>query len=274
MLKTRSIAVSGLVLFSLLALSGPLNAQDGFPGDKGPDEWSNDLILYLWAVNIDATNTVGPVEVPLDVSFGDIWSKMKFAASAHYEGHKGSWGFLLDGSYVNLGEDGVTVFQGSGPGQVQIDADYRFKIYAGEVAGLWSPYITSSQRLDFLGGIRYTRQKLDLTLTGSGPGEPLDGGFDESWVDPIIGVRWGVGWGQYDRWMFRARTDVGGFGVGSDLAVNVAANFGYRISRTVFVGLGGRYLYTDYMDGTEGTLDYFAFNGDQFGIQLGLGFRF
>ena len=74
-----------------------LSAQEGFPGDKGRDEWNNDFVVYLWAVNMDATNTVGTKQVPLDVSFSDLWDKVKFAASGHYEGRKGNWGVLLDG---------------------------------------------------------------------------------------------------------------------------------------------------------------------------------
>ncbi len=274
MMNARDIAASAVVPLLLLTLSAPLNAQEGFPGDKGRDQWKNDFVLYLWAANIDATNTVGSVQVPLDVSFGDLWDRMKFAASGHYEGTKGSWGILLDGSYINLGADDITVIQGPGPGQIEVTADYRFKIYAAEGAVLWSPIDLGSQRLDFLGGVRYNRQDLTLAPTTTGPSEPSERGFDESWVDPIVGVRWGIGWGAYDRWMFRARTDVGGFGVGSEIAANLVANFGYRISRLVYVSLGGRYLYTDYESGTAGSDDYWAFDGDQFGLLAGLGFRF
>lgn len=274
MLKLRIAALGTFAIVCLLAVSAPLFAQEGFPGDKGRDEWKNDFVVYLWAVNMDATNTVGTQQVPLDVSFSDLWDKMKFAASGHYEGRKGNWGVLLDGSYVNLGEDDITVIQGPGPAELEVTADYRFKIYAGEVAALWSPVDLGSQRLDFLGGIRYTRQDLTLALTTPGPGEPDDRGFDESWVDPIVGVRWGIGWGKYDRWLFRLRSDIGGFGVGSDLALNFVANFGYRISRVVYLTLGGRYLYTDYSNGTIDTDDYFATKGDQSGIVLGLGFHF
>ena len=36
----------------LLAVSAPLHAQEGFPGDKGRDEWNNDFVVYLWAVKV------------------------------------------------------------------------------------------------------------------------------------------------------------------------------------------------------------------------------
>ena len=106
------LAVPIAAAVHLTVLAAPVSAQEGFPGDKGRDEWNNDFVVYLWAVNMDATSTVGTNQVPLDVSFSDLWDKMKFAASGHYEGRKGNWGVLLDGSYVNLGEDGITVIAG------------------------------------------------------------------------------------------------------------------------------------------------------------------
>jgi hypothetical protein len=263
-----------LVLALALFAAGPLSAQEGFPDDRTRDQWTNDLIVYLWAANMDATSTVGTTEVPIETKFSDLFGLVKFATSAHYEGRKGNWGVLLDGTYINLGEDGITVIQGPGPGQEEVSADYRYKIWTGEAAVVWSPLDLGSQQLHFLGGIRYTGQDFTLALLTPGPGEPPEQGFDESWVDPIVGARWGIGWGKYDRWFFVLRSDVGGFGVGSDLAFNVVTQFGYRFSRVVYVGLGGKYLYTDYSSGTMGTDDYFAYKGDQFGILLGLGFRF
>lgn len=67
---------------------------------------------------------------------------------------------------------------------------------------------------------------------------------------------------------------MGGFGIGSDIAFNTVASFGFRISRVIAVSLGGRYMYTDYKKGTIDTDDYFAYEGEEFGLLFGLGFRF
>lgn len=271
--RTITLLAVGYV-FSLTAVS-PVAAQDGFPGDKTRDQWTNDLVVYLWAVNMDSDLTVGRLQAPVEASFGDLWSVLKFAASAHYEGRKGDWGLFLDGSYTNLGEDGVTVIEGPG-GEVPtlLTADYRVKFYRGEVGAALSPFDFSSMRVDFLGGIRYTSQNLSLAFDTPLPIETVDRGFDESWIDPFFGMRWGIGFGKYNRWMFLTRADVGGFGIGSDVTFNALANFGYRISQLIYVSLGFRYLYTDYENGTVNTSDYFAYKGNETGLKLGLGFRF
>lgn len=271
--RWRASSISGASVLALVTAS-PAAAQEGFPGDKTRDQWRSDFVVYLWAVNQDADLTVGRRKVPLDASFGDLWDILKFAASGHYEGRTGSWGLMLDGSYTNLGEDGITVIEDPEGARDLLTADYRFKIYRGEAAAMWSPLDLGSQRLAFLGGVRFTRQ--DLTLLFESPLAPdlPEGGFDESWVDPILGVRWGIGFGQYNRWLFWVRTDLGGFGISSDLAFNATANLGFRISRVVYLSLGGRYLYSDYESGTIDSDDYFALKGDEVGLLLGLGFRF
>jgi opacity protein-like surface antigen len=85
-------------------------------------------------------------------------------------------------------------------------------------------------------------------------------------VDPIIGVR-----GQYnfnDKWYVAGNTDIGGFGVSSDITWSVEAVVGYNFTRNVSAELGYRYLYTDYQDGG------FIFDMAQAGIYTGVNIRF
>jgi hypothetical protein len=89
---------------------------------------------------------------------------------------------------------------------------------------------------------------------------------NKQWVDPIIGVR-----GQYnfnDKWYLAGNTDIGGFGVSSDLTWSVEAVLGYNFTRNVSAELGYRYLYTDYQDGG------FIFDMAQAGIYTGVNIRF
>ena len=45
-----------------------------------------------------------------------------------------------------------------------------------------------------------------------------------------------------------AESDVGGFGIGSDIAVQAYAALGCQITRNIFTEFGYRYLYDDFRD--------------------------
>ena len=91
-------------------------------------------------------------------------------------------------------------------------------------------------------GLRYNYMRTELDVDG---GRTADG--SESWVDPLIGSR--IGLDLSDHWALGAEANVGGFGVGSDIAWNVQGYVGYR---TTLFGLatsfaaGYRALHTDY----------------------------
>jgi hypothetical protein len=53
-----------------------------------------------------------------------------------------------------------------------------------------------------------------------------------SWTDPVIGLR-----GRFNlnkTFYLIAQTDVGGFGIGSDIAVEAYAALGYQFTRNIF----------------------------------------
>jgi hypothetical protein len=70
--------------------------------------------------------------------------------------------------------------------------------------------------------------------------------FYDSWADPLIGLR-----GRYNlskAFYLTAESDVGGFGIGSDIAVQAYAALGCQITRNIFTEVGYRYLYDDFRD--------------------------
>ena len=77
--------------------------------------------------------------------------------------------------------------------------------------------------------------------------------FYDSWTDPVIGLR-----GRYNlnkAFYLTAETDVGGFGIGSDIAVQAYAALGCQLTRSIFSEVGYRYLYEDFRDqGASGFL--------------------
>jgi hypothetical protein len=71
--------------------------------------------------------------------------------------------------------------------------------------------------------------------------------FYDNWTDPVIGLR-----GRFNlnkTFYLTAQTDVGGFGIGSDIAVEAYAALGCQLTRNIFSEVGYRYYYDDFRDG-------------------------
>jgi hypothetical protein len=69
--------------------------------------------------------------------------------------------------------------------------------------------------------------------------------FYEDWLDPLIGMR-----GRFNlskAFYLTAESDVAGFGIGSDIAVQAYAALGCQITRNISE-VGYRYLYDDFSD--------------------------
>jgi hypothetical protein len=70
--------------------------------------------------------------------------------------------------------------------------------------------------------------------------------FYDDWFDPVIGLR-----GRFNlnkAFYLTAESDVGGFGIGSDIAFQEYAALGCQITRNIFSEVGYRYLYDDFRD--------------------------
>ena len=67
-----------------------------------------------------------------------------------------------------------------------------------------------------------------------------------------------------------AETDVGGFGIGSDIAVQAHGAQGCQLTRNLFSEVGYRYLYDDFRDESVGYLYQLLTHG----VQVTVGLRF
>jgi hypothetical protein len=119
-------------------------------------------------------------------------------------------------------------------------------------------------------GGRYTSMAVDFNIQG-GPNPE----FNESWTDPVFGGRALFQFGKDNRWGFRLKGDIGGFGVASDLTGQGAGIFTYdfnikSVSSAVVFGYRG--LYTDYAHGVGPTR--FVWDIWTHGPLLGLAFKF
>ena len=85
-------------------------------------------------------------------------------------------------------------------------------------------------------------------------------------VDPIVGFR--AQWNINEKWYLAGKSDIGGFGVGSELAWTLQATVGYNINESSSVELGYRYLHTDYDD------DSVLYDVAEAGLYMSYNFRF
>jgi hypothetical protein len=92
--------------------------------------------------------------------------------------------------------------------------------------------------------------------------------FYDSWADPVIGLRGRLNLNK--AFYLISEADVGGFGIGSDIAVGAYGALGCQITRNLFSEVGFRYLYEDFRDESVGYLYQISFYGPQ--ITAGLRF--
>jgi hypothetical protein len=225
-------------------------------------EWT--IQPYLWLAGLDGRLVLGPVNAPVDASFGDLFSRLEFAALVRAEGMEGDWGLGVDFVYFGLGDDVEIDVPVVGPVQSGYSLDF-FQIEGLLIRRLQPP----GAGADIIAGARFTSLDPDFDAP-----EVIDLGLDLdglSWWDPFIGVR-----AQSDptrRVFVQGRVDIGGFGLGSSFAWNNILMLGFRLSRVVSVGAGFRYLSTDYDNGEEG-LAFRDWDVDQYGFLVGFDFTF
>jgi hypothetical protein len=219
----------------------------------------------MWAAGIKGGVTTGPFTVPIDASFGDLFSKLEFVFSAHGEVGKGRLFGALDFMTLKVGEDSIPL---AAP-ELGTSGDYKLTIIQFELLGGYRfGELGGPTRFDLFAGARYTYQDQDLVIRD----EPIDKfrGFSETWVDFFAGARFGADLGR--RWYVSARADAGAGG--AKFTANAVAGVGFRILTWLDVNLGFRYLFVDYEDGIPGSPAFYAYNADQYGILLGFSFRF
>lgn len=71
MKKMKSIFVTGIIILVMLCIPA-------FADDSSDSDWQFRLApLYLWAVNMSGDQTIGPVTLPIELDFDDIFEKLE-----------------------------------------------------------------------------------------------------------------------------------------------------------------------------------------------------
>ena len=234
-----------------LFLAAALMALAALPALAQSDDGQS-VLIYLYGASIDGTVGIGPIEAEADVSAGDIFDNLEMGGMAAYRNDTGRWSWSAEFIFMGLGNADTAA---------DIDVD-ELMLAAG--AGY-----ETSDRLELIGGLRYMDIESEIRLTGP-VGGVRGAKAGASWVDPYVGVRYALPIGERSSVVLQG--NVGGFGIGSDFALDAAGVFEYTISERTSAVLGYRLLAVDYEDG-DGA-DYFKYDTTTQGPAAGVRFRF
>jgi hypothetical protein len=93
--------------------------------------------------------------------------------------------------------------------------------------------------------------------------------FYDDWFDPLIGLRGRLNLSK--AFYLTAETDIGGFGIGSDIAWQGYAALGCQITRNIYSEVGYRALYDDFRDESDHNFLYQLWF---YGVQVTAGLKF
>jgi hypothetical protein len=211
------------------------------------------LTPFLWGTGITGSVNLGTISGDFDVGFSDIMDNLEMAVPIHFEAKGPVWTLIAELNYVGLGQEMGDI---SGEGDLDM---LMFEFLSGwEFRPNW----------DLIFGARYTDMDVKLTFFAP-PTGGTDTVFDEgqSWVDPVLGIRWSGQMNRRGTWHASTRFDAGGFGLGSDLTLNARVIVGRDLSQTTRLWFGYHVLDTEY------DRNGFLYDVTQQGPEIGVGFR-
>lgn len=229
------------------------------PQTAAADKWQFQFSPYFWLASLHGTGGVGNRTAQVDMSFGDIFSSLKFALMGVFEARKGRFVMLTDMEYVSIEDDTAT----PGPLFSNVKAGFKTFIFDPEVGYRLYDDPAKGASIDVLGGIRVWHVSTDLNF-GAGilPATQIDG--SRNWVDAIVGLRGKTA--VSEKMFISGKFDLGGGG--SKFSWQLFAGGGYNIKSNIALIAGYRVLDVNY------NKNNFVYDMNQRGPIMGLGFKF
>jgi hypothetical protein len=243
-----------LIYLLVICISFSAMAQEtGTDVNAQNSGWQFDISPYLWMADASADVSFLNLTVPVEAEFGDILSNLEAGFLLHAEARNGRHFLGGDIMFLRVGKTGTI-------DRLNIQTDLTLKQLIAELFGGYTLVATDGGFfVDGLAGMRYF--ELDNVLE-VGQLNILDRVANAT--DPIVGVRLRL---QGQRWMGSLRSDMGGFGIGSEFSWKSNVLVGYRFAQW-FYAYGGFQAY-----GIDYEKDNFGMDVTTAGFLVGVNFH-
>lgn len=236
-----------LVFSAVFAISaGPTMAQDS--------DWDFAATIYLFTAETNVAS--GGFEGSL--SFKDALANLDMAFMGAFAASNGRWGFIADYLMTDISFGNST----PGPAFSGLNTALKTRIFNGYAT--YRIHQDQKTSVDLAAGFRWFDTRTDLTLLpGTSPGGTTR--IDESWVDPVVGVK--AHFEMSEKWSGTVFADYGGFSRDSE-TWQVLLTADYEINEKWVARIGYRHLSVDHdINGSD-------FSFDQSGPVFGISYRF
>jgi hypothetical protein len=260
----KNIVLSSVASVSVLSAGGHVEPTE-VPAVEVENNWNYELQLYALAPWIQGDTSLGyhrlllpgdnsMENVAVDMTPKTIVDNLNMGAMAHFEAHREQgWGLWLDYVFMDLGKDLESEAElGMFQGILEAFATYRVPMEQGYI--------------DYFAGVRWWSISMDLTIENKNRERSFN------WYDPVLGMVWVTPIN--DNWKFRARADVGGFGIESDFTAAIEIGALYAINENWQVDMRFKSLWVDYEEGNVGDYDRFKYDTVSYGPIVGITYKF
>ncbi len=208
--------------------------------------WTYEIAPYGWFPGIEGdVGLFGAPPVEIDVDFEDLfdainWSEFPPIFMAKGEIRNDRFGLFADVIHLDLEVDAST------PGPIFSSATLDQNMTIATALAFYRVAEEGESHFDVLAGARLWSVDADLSL-GAGFLAGVSGTDDETWVDPVIGIK-----GQYglsDEIFVKGWGMIGGFDASSEFMWDVFGGLGYQVRDWFSATAGWRHIGVDYSQG-------------------------
>jgi hypothetical protein len=210
---------------------------------------------HLLAIKGDAgiDTSIAPIKLELDLDFNDMHDLTESLFGFGGYATNGKWRITGKVGKLQLEDDAV---KGSRRGNT-LSAHFEFDYTQAELTIGYPLVKKSSFAIYGYSGLRYSRQEVDLSITGTGFfGVNCNKSIDESWTDVLVGVSVGVTFAE--KWNWNIKADAG-FG-GSEGTYNLLSMVTWRFYGNWSGTISGQYLAVDYENSSKGASDWYLYD--------------